>query len=256
MTEVKFSIITCTRNSMMHLPQTVASVLMQQGVCYEHLFVDGNSEDGTLEYVQSLPGDVRLLKGVTGGISRAMNAGISASTGDVICHLHSDDFFLHPTVLSRVEHALCGSDAGWLFGRIMNCINGELSGESYVAPTYSYHRLLRRNFIPHPATFVRRAVFMSEGLFDEALRYAMDYEYWLRIGRKYQPAQISEPLTAFRRHPGSASESNRMAAFEEDHVVRRRYAPCGIGRLALEVRYAVRKRRMLRPPSAHQGSGA
>ena len=56
----------------------------------------------------------KVLHGVRGGISRAMNEGLHAATGDVVAHLHSDDFYLHDTVVADVVAALEGRAAGIL----------------------------------------------------------------------------------------------------------------------------------------------
>ena len=47
---------------------------------------------------------------------------------------------------------------------------------------------------------------------------------WLRIGRRFVPAQIDAPLTVFREHPGSLSSANKGKAREEGMRVRWTYA--------------------------------
>ena len=217
---MKISIITCTWNSIKFIDQSINSVLKQNFKNIEYIFVDGGSADGTLERIASIPCDVKVLHDVRGGIARAMNAGIQAATGDIIAHLHSDDYYLADDVLSRVAVHFEQSDHAWLFGRIMFDDEGRLTPETFVSPRYSYRRILMRNFIPHPATFIRREVFETCGMFSESLRYAMDYEFWLRAGRRYEPIQIDEPLAAFRRHEGSATQANFMRSFNEDFRVR------------------------------------
>ena len=222
---LRFSIITCTRNSMATLPQTLQSIRMQQGVEIEQVFVDGGSTDGTLELLRAQPGDTRLITGLRGGISRAMNAGIEAARGDVIAHLHGDDHYLHPQVLTRVAAALQADGSEWLFGRIVEDVDGQLVPEPFVAPRFSPAALLRRNFVPHPATFLRREVFRRFGVFRNDLKLAMDYEFWLRIAPHCRVTQLDEPLAAFRVHAGSASVQHERAAFDEDMRVRLEHGP-------------------------------
>jgi glycosyltransferase involved in cell wall biosynthesis len=245
---MKFSIVTCTWNSEPFLADSINSVLAQDWPDIEYLFVDGGSKDGTLERIGEIQRPHSVLKGVSGGISRAMNAGIKAATGDVIAHLHSDDYYLDGRVLSRVASALERSGAAWAVGRIMVDQGGVLIPESRPMPPYSYAGLVAsRYFVPHPATFVRREAFKKVGLFDESLRYAMDCDLWLRLGQLGDPAVITVPLAAFREHTGSLSSANQLASRDEERRVRMRYwrnAP--VSSVVYLARHWLRVRRLIR----------
>ena len=238
------SVITCTRNSEPWLAESIASVLKQRSVSVEYIFVDGGSSDGTLERIRALQRPYTLIENIQGGISEAMNAGVEAARGEIIAHLHSDDFYLHEDVLHTVVQAFHQSRCRWLYGRTMRCIEGRLSPEGFTPPAYSRARLLRGNFIPHPATFVTRELIWRSGGFDPRLRYAMDYDLWLRLSRLTLPMALPQALTAFREHAGSVSTRERAQAMREDLKVR--LAHTGIDPLARAMhllRYAVRRQR-------------
>ena len=242
-----FSIVTCTWNSAAYLDACIASVLSQDYPHVEMIFVDGGSTDGTLEKIRALPRPFTLLENIRGGISRAMNEGIRVASGDIVAHLHSDDYYLRADVLSRVAAHLTQSGRDWLFGRIMRDLNGVLHAEGFRAPEYSHARLLRRNFIPHPATFVRRTRLNELHGFDTGLQFAMDYDMWLRLGRKAEPVQLPVPLAAFRVHDGSLSTRHQLAAMEEDFKVRLRHLHRNPASQALHyTRYLARRRQALR----------
>jgi glycosyltransferase involved in cell wall biosynthesis len=242
---MKFSIICCTWNSAVHLKESVESVLAQDHPDIEYIFVDGGSTDGTLDLIAAIDRPVKILNDVRGGISRAMNEGIYAATGEIVAHLHSDDFYLHSRVLSKVAHSLEASKAGWCYGRIQRVVDGQLIPESFVAPMFSPERLLRGNFIPHPATFVRRDWILQAGCFDEFRKYAMDYDMWLKLAKMGNPIEIGEPLAAFRVHGGSLSSANRAAAMAEDFRIRLAHSDRNPVHLVEHVlRYWIRKRRL------------
>lgn len=248
----KFSIVTCTWNSLPYLEETIASVLKQDYQDYEWIFVDGGSTDGTLEMIRSLPRPFRLLENVRGGISLAMNRGLEAATGEIVAHLHSDDFYVRPDVLSMVAQNLDATGKKWLFGRSMPVKDGVLQHEDWVAPPYTYKNLLKGNFIPHPATFVNRELLLQAGKFDTTLKYAMDYDLWLRLGRVAEPVQLSVPLAAMREHPGSLTTRDRLPTLKEDYQVRRRYQEPALTARALHfARYLVRRQRTLREIGQH-----
>jgi len=241
-----FSIITCTWNSARYLPQSIESVLSQKYQPAEYIFVDGGSTDNTLELIDSIPREVKVLHDVRGGISRAMNAGLNIASADIVAHLHSDDYYLDANVLLEVGELFSNSDAEWLFGSIVSDIDGHQEPLGYVVPRYSYKRLLRGNFIPHPATFVKRTLFKKVGFFNEAYRFAMDYALWLELGKYAEPIQLDRAFTAFRRHKDSLSTSNPLLGLEEDYRIRMKHAgSLPLGRLMHYLRYLVRRRRLL-----------
>ena len=242
---MKVSIICCTWNSAAYLKESIESVLAQDHCDIEYIFVDGGSTDGTLDLIAAIDRPVTVLTEVRGGISRAMNEGVHVATGDVLAHLHSDDYYLHPHVVSTAAQFLDETKSGWCYGRIMRLINGQLIPESFVAPKFSPKRLLRGNFIPHPATFIRRDWMLQAGCFDETRTYAMDYDLWLKLTKLGAPVEIGEPLAAFRVHDGSLSSANRAAAMEEDYRVRLAHSSRNPLHLAADLlRYWVRQCRL------------
>ncbi|BDI04942.1 glycosyltransferase family 2 protein [Sphaerotilus microaerophilus] len=220
-----FSVVICCWNSKQYIRDAVESVLSQTDQDFEIVFVDGGSTDGTLEYIESLATAKQLIRDVRGGIAHAMNVGIKHARGSVISHLHSDDYYLHPRVLETVRgHFTAHPENRWLFGRFLNDVNGTLQPPPYPQRGYSYENLLRRNLIPHVSTFIKSSLFRENGLFNENYRLAMDYEFWLRIGKSNTPLQLDEPLGAFRRHPGSATTKHAMQSFREDFKARFHHA--------------------------------
>lgn len=244
----KVSVITCCWNSEPYIQQCIASVQMQRDVDIEHVFVDGGSTDGTLARIQALPGiaegRVRWITDVRGGISNAMNVGAELATGELIAHLHGDDYYLHPDSVARALAAMATAKARWAFGRITSDIDGRLMPDSWAMPPYSKSRLLRGNFIGHPSVFVERELFLSSGGFDTHLKYAMDYDLWLRLAGLADPIYLGYEVAAFRRHAGSLSTAQADKAFDEDHAVRRRHVGRNpLARLFHEMIYRRRRRK-------------
>ena len=254
-----FSIVTCTWNSAATLADTLASVQHQTCRDVEHVFVDGGSTDGTLDMIAAYPGRKQVLRDVAGGISRAMNRGIEAASGDFVAHLHSDDYYVDDDVLATVAERFARERVDWVFGTVQVLKDGRMMPPYRLVP-FSYRAYVAgRASVPHPAVFIRRSVFGRVGMFDETLKYAMDIDLWLRLGRVARPATVDRPLTVFRDHAGSVSSANRMEARREEFIVRRRYmaqAPVAFGIYCL--RYLKRMRalhaeaaRAATPAAAH-----
>src|SRR4051812_21539355 len=195
-----FSIVTCTWNSAATLADTLASVQRQTCRDVEHIFVDGGSTDGTLDMLAAYPGNKRVLRDVGGGISRAMNQGIEAATGEYVAHLHSDDYYASDDVLATVAERFASERVDWVYGLVQVLKDGSLVPPYPMLP-FTYNSLAAgRASVPHPAVFIRRSAFGRVGMFDEKLKYAMDIDLWLRLGRVARPATVDRPLTIFRDH--------------------------------------------------------
>lgn len=102
---MKISIITPTYNSEKTLKDTLESILKQTYTNYEHIIVDGNSKDNTMqivkEYEQKYQGKLKYISERDAGIYDAMNKGIKIVTGDIIGILNSDDIYANETVLKK-----------------------------------------------------------------------------------------------------------------------------------------------------------
>ena len=92
--KVFFSIITVTKNSHLTLERCIKSVSRQTFRDYEHIIIDGASNKKTLDIIQ------KNYKSIAYSITEpdknlweAINKGIKASKGEIICILNSDDIF-------------------------------------------------------------------------------------------------------------------------------------------------------------------
>lgn len=252
-----FSVITSTWNSEPYLAKSIESVLAQDYPAIEYIFVDGGSTDGTIERIRRIPREIKFVTNVRGGVSAAMNAGLELATGDVIAHLHSDDYYLYPQALSDVAETLERTGAEWLFARCLDDVDGKLLRENWEMPEYSYRRLLKGNFISQMSVFVRRRLFDRAGAFDTGLKYAMDYDMYLKLGRLAKPYWFDKYLAAFRKHAGSISTANPLLGLEEDFRVRMRYAGKAPWGLAYHgAHYLVRKWRLARAASTARTAAA
>lgn len=223
---MKVTVITVNLNGNRYLREAIDSVLMQKSAELEYLIIDGGSTDGSLETIAVAAHDsrVRWISESDRGISHAMNKGAALATGELIAILHSDDCYHRNDILSTVIGIVTNHpETIWCTGGMREVgPNGHLIREVKVR-RYSRRRLIRNNIILHPSTFVRRSALLDAGGFDESLRYAMDYDLWLKLSAHSDPFLINREMSSFRVHQGSLSIKNRLDALDEEFLVRRRY---------------------------------
>lgn len=220
---MRFSIVTVALNAAKTLPATLQSVSEQRFDSFEHILWDGGSTDETLAIARSFP-HVKIVEGRDRGIADAMNKGAAHAQGEFLLHLHADDLLAHPEVLHYVDTTLRLHPAlSWVYG-LVDVIDekGTLLRRPPLVP-FEAKRLRKYNIIPHPATFVSRALFERMGGFDPDLCYAMDYDLWLRLSSVEQPLLLPTVLAHFREHGGSLSTSEPRRLNDEVYKVRNRY---------------------------------
>jgi glycosyltransferase involved in cell wall biosynthesis len=221
---ITFSIVTPCLNAEATIAQTLESVRRQEVPGVEHVIVDGGSTDGTMDLVRAAGDNVRFVSEPDNGLSDAVNKGIGMARNDVIGWLNADDVYL-PGALARVATAFAQRpDALWATGRCLiidadgvEIRRGITRYKDSLLRRYSFPLFLTQNFVSSPATFVRRDAFDLVGRFEERFRYSMDYDMWLKLGRRSAPVVIDEPLACFRMAEGSLSMSGFERQFDE-HV--------------------------------------
>jgi glycosyltransferase involved in cell wall biosynthesis len=96
----KVSVLIGTYNYARFLTKCLETVCGQTRPPDEVIVVDDGSEDGTDEVVRRFSG-VRYIRQNHEGKSVAFNRAVRESTGDILCHLDADDFWM-PDKLERV----------------------------------------------------------------------------------------------------------------------------------------------------------
>ncbi|WP_136525577.1 glycosyltransferase family 2 protein [Geomonas ferrireducens] len=221
---MKISVITICYNSACHIEKTIASVLSQSHPELEYVIVDGGSSDGTVEIIRDHAARdtrIRWVSEPDRGISDAMNKGVELATGEVIAHLHSDEYYLDREVLAEVAGIFRRSpDALWATGGFHFVDSKGRFLREIKVRRYFYWRLIHSNIILHPATFIRRDAFLAAGGFNLSVKYCMDYHLWLRLGIMGAPVPIRRAVACFGVHGGSRSLSQAEAAYAEEFKVR------------------------------------
>lgn len=182
---MKISIITATFNSCTTIRDTIHSVLSQNYTDYEHIIIDGNSKDNTLEIVKEFEykynGKLKWISEKDKGLYDAMNKGIRMATGDVIGILNSDDFYASSDVLKIISDAFTDVDA--VYGDIQYVDSSNLKECVRYYSSKSFKRWkMRLGIMPaHPSFYCKREIYTKYGLFDLDFKIAADFEQLLRL---------------------------------------------------------------------------
>lgn len=219
MTNRKVSIITVVYNNAKTIEQTIQSVLNQTYPNVEYIIVDGGSTDGTVEIIRKyLDGMAVFISEKDDGLYDAMNKGIEYASGEIVGILNSDDIYVEDAV-SYVVESFRVQQADVIYG---NALHFDDTPKTSLYNCSDLEEIWYRMAIPHPATFVKREIYIKYGMFDTQYQIAADYDLMLRLytqGVKFY--HLDKILTCFRR--GGLNKLKANITVEETWKISNKY---------------------------------
>lgn len=101
---MKFSIVTVVKNEISKIGLTINSLKNQSFKDYEHIIFDGNSTDGTSEFLKKILDKKTLyFRENDKGVYDALNKSFKIAKGQYIIILHSGDFFYSKYTLNLLS---------------------------------------------------------------------------------------------------------------------------------------------------------
>ena len=187
------SVVSITLNDRAGLTYTVESVECQTYRNYEHIVVDGLSDDGTVEFcaaTQNRLANFSYISEKDRGIFDAMNKGARMARGDLLVFLNSSDGLTDPSVLNFVADMWMNCELWqWGYGAMRYTdSNREPIAGTVQAPFVTRKFQLGRQYVPHPACYVGRRFFLDQGAYDESFGTAADQEFFVRVSQTHPPA--------------------------------------------------------------------
>jgi glycosyltransferase involved in cell wall biosynthesis len=206
------SVIIPTFNRSEFLRSAIATVLGQTFEDFELLVIDNGSTDNTRQVVTSIDDKrIKYLRiAVNDGVSPARNLGINNSDGKYVAFLDDDDEWLsrklerQVSILENRPSKVGGVYTGCIVidrttGRTVREIMPQKRGDLF-------NDLCITNYVGTASTvLLSRECLNKVGLFDENLRYAEEYDLWIRVARQFHFECIQEPLVRYSFHTNSAT---------------------------------------------------
>jgi glycosyltransferase involved in cell wall biosynthesis len=220
-----FSVVTPNLNMGNLLERTIQSVLSNlRHPADEYYVVDGGSNDESIEVIRKY--DLQLAGWTSEsdkGYADALAKGFRRCTGEYMCWINSGDLLLEGA-LQAARQALTETGADFIFGDDLYIDEGDkvlLHSRGYVRSLK--HFMLYGGWTPlQDACFWRRDLYERVGGIDATLRFAADYDFFLRAAWSGRNVYVPKTFSAFRRHGRQLSTSESLGYEDERQLSRAR----------------------------------
>lgn len=217
---VRVSIIIPVYNYGRFLAESLESVLCQDYQNFEVIVVDDGSTDETPEVSARYADRVRYVRQEHSGIAVARNYGISLAKGEMIAFHDADDVWVKGSLRRRVAMLEQHPELGLIFGDVTVEQYGKVLFPSFLSErtilkriesvreldnrvVFSrsvYPDLLKERFIPIPTILIPRQRFDEVGLWDPSAEGVEDYEFYIRMAKRFRLGYIDSVLAVCRIH--------------------------------------------------------
>jgi len=212
-----------TLNGSRHLVETLRGVLSQDDVRFDLILSDDRSTDETLDLAMVAAGD-RVKIAVNSerlGLAGNWNRCVSLSRTPLVAVIHQDDVLRPGHLAAHVRAFQTASSVGFV-ASASQVIDGQgrpvpgsvidPGGLGPVDRTFaageSLPVLAAGNPLRCSAVSIRAAAHADVGGFDPSYRYVVDWEFWLRLARRWSLTWLANPSVDVRWH--TASETHRF----------------------------------------------
>jgi glycosyltransferase involved in cell wall biosynthesis len=220
------SVVIPVRNCRDYIDESVASVLSQSYGNLELIVIDDGSDDDDYTRLLDLDPRVRVARLAGSGVSKARNVGMTMARGQYIAFLDADDVWFPGKLEAQVCYFENNPEVGVVFGGFIRWLpdrQGVFRPSDELASTvcsdarcdparsgWLYLRLLNGLLVGMNTAVIRRSIYESVGGFNESMRQAEDYDFWLKASRLMEMHSLVGPVALYRIH--SASAMHRLAS--------------------------------------------
>ena len=172
----KISVITVTKNSEKFLEENINSLKNQTYKNFEHIIIDGNSTDRTVEIIKKNKDKIDYwVSEPDEGLYDAMNKGIKACTGDIIGILNSDDIYFSEALKFVNQYFTEQENLDFLFGTVEKhkLMHGYYPEK--IKWTFGFYTTHSVGF------FIKKSSQMKIGFYDTRYKYSADYDLFYKM---------------------------------------------------------------------------
>jgi glycosyltransferase involved in cell wall biosynthesis len=223
-------------NGQPHIAPALKSILAQANeIPFNLIISDDRSDDATVEEVRALAGNKAIIhqNPTRLGLAGNWNQCLALTETPFVTIFHQDDVMLsghlraHADAFASNDRIGLVSSATTVIDAQNNAIPSTVVSAAGLGPTNRVfapgelaEQMTSGNPLRCSAISLRRGPCQEVGQFDPSYRYVLDWDYWLRVSRRWSVAWLADPTVQIRWHPSSETHRFKTGTADLDETLR------------------------------------
>lgn len=219
---IRVSIVLPTYNGKQYLRQSIESCLNQTYKDIQLIIVDDASTDETSEIIRSYSDTrIRYIRNkINQGLPRSLNIGFRQAEGDYLTW-SSDDNFYTVDAIEKMLNFLRHKKSDFVYSDFYYF--EEENKDSAIRVKLDPMASLTKENCIRACFLYSRKVWHDIGEFDPEVELAEDYDYWIRISKRFSMSHYDKPLYFYRGHNNSLSRVRTNEVMAVTTLLRLKY---------------------------------
>ena len=195
----KVSIVLPAYNGAKYIRESINSCLNQTYKNIELIIVDDDSTDGTQEIIKSyFDKRIKYIRNETNlGLANSLNRGFSYAKGDYLTWTSYDNLYLRNAIEMMAEELEKYKNVDFIYA---NFYRIDEKGNIIAKTKVKSIKELDTDNCVGGCFLYKKKIYEELGGYDSSFYLAEDYEYWLRVRKKFRMKRLNKYLYYHRSH--------------------------------------------------------
>lgn len=216
MTEI--SVVMPVYNGERYLRESIDSIIAQSYKNWELILVDDCSTDSTPDIMRSYKDPrIKIIRNTTNcKLPQSLNIGFAEASGKYFTWTSDDNIYGENAFMLMADYLDNHEECGLIYTNMYYIDEkGTVDGESDNPPESLYF-----NDSVGASFMYRSDAAKATGLYDPEMFLVEDYDYWLRLNKKFEIHRIESTQYYYRRHENSLTEKKASKINEQLYKLR------------------------------------
>lgn len=198
---IAVSIIMSVYNAENYLNEAIDSILNQTFQDFEFIIVEDASTDSSYKILKEYEDKrIKIIRNKSNiGLTRSLNKALKYATGKYIARMDADDICMPTRLEKQIHYMEKHRNVALISCSFMRFGESEQKTIIRMNEVQIKGQLMFGSVLPHPGFIFRREIYSKYKIrYNEKMKYAQDYDFQVRVARKFKIACLPDILIKYR----------------------------------------------------------